>query len=376
MNEIDVEMMWLAIDEAYKGLGRTSPNPSVGAVIVTEDQIVKAHHRKAGTDHAEIAALKQLNMTCPGATLYVTLEPCNHRGKTPACCDSILKAGIKRVVIGTIDENPIVCGDGVRRLESEGVEVVMGVLRGPCRQLNEAFFTHIKTGLPFVTVKCATSLDGKLGYRGRRVQITGEDSMVHSHQLRNHTDAILVGISTVLSDDPMLTTRYLDEHNIHHPTRIILDSFLRIPHEAKVLQDKSAKTIIVSTTQAPSERETMLKELGVTVIRVPATLTGNISLRALLAKLGQMDIVSLLVEGGAKVISSFFRDHLVDKQLVYIAPLLLGGRDNISLFTGSSWLDTDQIKLLDPQTSKLGEDILVEGYIDKGFKAPSPKPIS
>ncbi|MDD2466903.1 MAG: bifunctional diaminohydroxyphosphoribosylaminopyrimidine deaminase/5-amino-6-(5-phosphoribosylamino)uracil reductase RibD [Desulfobulbus sp.] len=321
------QYMRLALNEAEKGLGRTTPNPAVGAVIVNSGQVVgRGYHKKAGTAHAEVNAIHAAGEAAGGGTLYVTLEPCNHTGRTPPCTQAILKAGLTRVVIGTMDPNPTVVGGGADFLREQGVEVVCGVLEEQCRDLINPFVKHSSTGLPWVIIKAGLSLDGKIAFcQGKGGAITGSDSSHSVHQLRDQVDAILVGVGTALIDDPSLTTRLEGKDDTRDPLRIVLDSQLRLPPRAQMLtQHSSAQTWIFCADDADVERERALLQSGAVVHRLPPAADGRPDLKQLLAFLGAQQLNSLLVEGGAAIHGAFWWQKLVDELRLYYAPYFIG----------------------------------------------------
>ncbi len=359
----DTRFMRLALREARKGLGRTSPNPCVGAVIVQEGTVVsRGYHKKAGTPHAEVHALRKAGARAIGATLYVTLEPCNHTGRTPPCSHAVAAAGIKRVVVGMEDPNPLVSGSGNAYLKNQGVEVISGILEKECRDLNLPFIKHISTGKPFVVMKAGMSLDGKLSYQeGQPGKMTGENSLRRLHGLRNHLDAILIGRGTVVADNPSLTTRLIKKGR--DPLRVILDSSLRLSTRSRVLHlDSSAPTLIFCSQSAASQkRKTLEKMEGILLQTVGHGESGGLDLDAVLTHLGKMGICSLLVEGGATVHSSFLRQGLVDRVMLFVAPLFAGSAGT-SLLSDFFVKDRGQAPMLNNVVYKrCGEDLLVQG---------------
>jgi diaminohydroxyphosphoribosylaminopyrimidine deaminase/5-amino-6-(5-phosphoribosylamino)uracil reductase len=358
----DETFMRQALALARRGLGKTSPNPMVGAVIVKGGRVIaKGYHHAFGKDHAEVDALKRAKEEVAGATLYVTLEPCRHYGKTPPCTDAIIKHNIGKVVIGMLDPDPKMRGKSVKLLNERGIANAVGVLEDECRVLNEKYIKHRTTGLPYVTLKWAQTLDGKIATStGSSRWIASPPSLKLAHKLRAAHDAILAGINNILVDNPELTTRLVKGKS---PTRIILDSKLRIPLNAKVLtnQDK-AKTIVAATPSANKERLSALKKMGIEVLTIPADANGKVDLKKLVKTLGERDISSLLVEGGGEVYTSFLRAGLVDKVVAIIAPKILGkGTDTIR-----DLAITDINKALKLKFTKVyrsGEDIVVEAGI-------------
>ncbi len=363
LRDDDKRWMMRALRLAEKGRGRTSPNPMVGAVLVKDGEVVgEGYHARAGEDHAEIIALKRAGEEARGATLYINLEPCPHFGKTPPCAPAVIQAGVRRVVVGMEDPNPLVAGRGLEMLRSASLEVEVGVLQEDCQRLNEAFSKYIRTKQPFVILKIASTLDGKLATReGESKWITGERSRRFVQELRDSNDAILVGIGTVLKDDPLLTARIKGGRD---PLRIILDSRLRIPDRAKVIEQAPEKTILATTELAPRERIEELEKRGVGVWVLNSS-EGKVDLKSLLVRAGEMEQMSLLVEGGSEVNGSFLREGLFDKILIFYAPKLLGGQA-LEMFGGRGFGKIEQAFPLSPiKVKRMGEDILIEGYPKK-----------
>jgi diaminohydroxyphosphoribosylaminopyrimidine deaminase/5-amino-6-(5-phosphoribosylamino)uracil reductase len=320
----DEQYMRLALKLARKGLGKTSPNPMVGAVIVRDGRILaQGYHHAFGLDHAEVDALKKARESVAGATLYVTLEPCRHYGKTPPCTDAIIESKIDRVVIGMLDPDPRMKGESVKLLNQKGIKTTVGVLEADCLTLNEKYIKHRTTRTPFVTLKWAQTLDGRIATaQGSSRWISSPESLKLAHRLRAANDAILVGVSTVIKDNPELTTRLVKGRN---PLRVILDSALGILLDAKILknQDK-AKSLVVSTPLADKQKFAALQKMGIEVLITPPDKQGRVDIEKLLKILGERDITSLLVEGGGEVITSFLRLGLADKVVAIIAPKILG----------------------------------------------------
>jgi diaminohydroxyphosphoribosylaminopyrimidine deaminase/5-amino-6-(5-phosphoribosylamino)uracil reductase len=336
----------------------------VGAVVVKDGQVIaRGFHRKAGAPHAEIDALNKIEGFAEGGTIYITLEPCNHYGRTPPCTEAILKSGIKRVVVGMKDPNPDVEGGGCAFLSRMGLAVETGILEEKCRRLNEAFIKYIELRVPFVIVKSAVTMDGWIATKkGHSKWITNEKSRHFVHRLRNSVDAILVGVGTVIADDPSLTTR-LKRGRGKDPIRIILDTHLRTPVESKILAlDSEADTIIVTGPEVPELKREKFREMGVKTVICPKK-TGKIDLRALMGILGGMSITSLLVEGGSRVVGSLVRRRLVDKFYIFKAPKILGGSDGISMASGEGPDKMDKSVIIeDLEIRRFGDDILVVGY--------------
>ncbi|SHK18185.1 diaminohydroxyphosphoribosylaminopyrimidine deaminase [Thermocrinis minervae] len=314
--------MSLALDLAREYKGLTHPNPTVGCVIVKDGVVVgKGAHEKAGLPHAEVIALKEAGHRARGATLYVTLEPCSHWGRTPPCVDAIIQAGIKRVVIATLDPNPLVCGQGVSKLRQAGIQVDVGVLEEEARELNEDFFLYITEKRPYVTLKLAQSIDGKIATKtGDSKWISGQKSREFAHRLRHEATAVLVGIGTVLKDDPLLTVRHIPAKK--QPLRIVLDPDLEIPMGSKLVVEKSAKTLVV-TSSDNTEKIKLLEDMGVEVLRFPSE-GGRFNLRDLLKEFHRREIMHILVEGGSQTATEFIKAGLVDRLCVFIGPMVIG----------------------------------------------------
>ncbi|MEG6615254.1 bifunctional diaminohydroxyphosphoribosylaminopyrimidine deaminase/5-amino-6-(5-phosphoribosylamino)uracil reductase RibD [Peptococcaceae bacterium 1198_IL3148] len=359
--------MQKALELAAKAEGYTSPNPLVGAVVVKDGRIVgQGYHQKAGTPHAEVHALKDAGSLALGATIYVTLEPCCHYGRTPPCTEAIKAAGIKRVVAAMTDPNPLVAGQGLNSLKTAGIEVSSGILAEEAAQLNEVFIKYITKKLPFVALKAAVSLDGKIAtVIGESQWITGTESRLYTHSLRHKYDGILVGINTVLADNPSLTTR-LPAGQGKDPVRIILDSKCRTPLDAKIInQASAAQTIIATTSGADVDKIKALEAQGAEVIICGDADT--VDLHQLLQQLAARKITSLLVEGGAGVHGSFLTSGLVDKVYWFIAPMLIGGDAAPGAVGGSGIRHLEDAVKLDRTTIRhFGKDICVEGYVAQG----------
>jgi diaminohydroxyphosphoribosylaminopyrimidine deaminase/5-amino-6-(5-phosphoribosylamino)uracil reductase len=316
--------MRLALRLGRRGLGRTSPNPPVGAVVVAGNTVVgRGYHHRAGLPHGEAEALRGAGKKARGATLYVTLEPCAHHGRTPPCTDAVIAAGVRRVVVGTRDPNPAVPGNGVARLRAAGIDVTTGVEQAACDELIAAFRKHVTTGMPLVTLKLAASLDGRIATAtGESRWITGEASRRYVHRLRAEHDAILVGAETVLHDDPELTCRLRGGRN---PLRVILDGRLRLPLTAKVLANTQvAPTLVVAGQQASAAKTRQIEARGATVVRLPAR-AGQISMARPIRALGRRGVMSVLIEGGATVAAAALAARVVDRVLIFYAPKLIGG---------------------------------------------------
>ncbi|MEK4486226.1 bifunctional diaminohydroxyphosphoribosylaminopyrimidine deaminase/5-amino-6-(5-phosphoribosylamino)uracil reductase RibD [Psychrobacillus sp. FSL H8-0484] len=363
----DQDYMRLALDLAESAKGKTNPNPIVGAVLVKDGVIVGTGlHRKAGEPHAEVHAFNMAGEHAKGATLYVTLEPCSHFGKTPPCANLVKESEVRRVVVAVQDPNPEVAGRGIKLLREAGIEVEVGVLEDEAKRLNERFIHNMITGRPFVISKFAMTLDGKLAaHTGHSKWITGEEARADVHMLRHQVDAILVGVGTVLADNPSLTTR-LPEGGGKNPIRIILDSELRTPLDANVMQTEVAETIIVTSLEADTEKVKLYKAKGVSIINVSREENG-LSLQEMLEKLYKRGITDVLVEGGGAVNASFLRANLIDKYFIYMAPKVLGGSNSVTPFTGKDVDTMDAAMLVSfSEIEKFGEDIRITAYPKHG----------
>ncbi len=362
----DIEFMRMALALAKRGLGRTSPNPLVGAVIVKDNKVVgKGFHRRAGEDHAEVVALNNAGAEAEGATMYVNLEPCNHYGSTPPCTLSIIKSGIKRVVIGMEDPNPLVSGRGIKRLKKAGIEVESGVLMERSLRLNEAYIKYIVTKRPFVILKVASTLDGAIAdSTGGSRWITGEASRRYVHRLRSIVDGVMVGAGTVLKDDPELTVRLIRGRN---PARIVVDSNLNIPMNSRIIKGAyKTRTIIATTYKASLKKVEAFRKMGIELIFLPYK--NGVDINALMDELGEMGITSLLIEGGTRLATSAIRYGIVDKLIIFYAPKIIGGLKDYPVFheLGISELK-DAIQVFDIGVRRSGDDFYMEGYF-KGFK--------
>jgi diaminohydroxyphosphoribosylaminopyrimidine deaminase/5-amino-6-(5-phosphoribosylamino)uracil reductase len=367
--EIDSRMMEEALDLARRAAGRTSPNPLVGAVVVAGGQVVgRGFHPKAGGPHAEVLALREAGERARGATMYVTLEPCDHARRTGPCTDALIRAGVRRVVAAMVDPDRQVNGRGIVRLRQAGIEVEVGVLEEQARRVNEFFTKHRRTGLPFVALKWAMSLDGKIAaQRGRATPITGEQARRYVHHLRNVYDAVLVGVGTVLADDPLLTCRLPADMlpAPRNPLRVIIDSRLRTPISARVVTGAAeTPTLIATTAAAPPDRVEAMRRAGVEVL-VQGHAEGLVDLRALMLELARRGVLSVLVEGGGTVNASALAAGIVDKVIAAVAPRLIGGIDAPSpvdaadpATAGTGW------ELRDVRTQRLGDDLVIEGYLE------------
>lgn len=360
----DTDYMRLALQFAERGRGWVAPNPMVGAVIVKAGRIIgQGWHEKYGQPHAERNALAACSEDPRGATLYVTLEPCCHHGKQPPCVDAILAAGIRRVVIGSPDPNPLVAGKGVAILRAQGVIVTESVLRAQCDRLNQVFFHYIQTKRPFVTLKYAMTLDGKIAaYTGVSRWITSPTARAHVHQQRHQHSAIMVGLGTVLMDDPLLTCR-LPDGGGKHPLRIICDSQLRTPLSAQVVQTARAVPTLLATCNADRQRQACYEQAGCRVLRIPER-DGHIALPQLMERLGAEGIDSILLEGGSTLHWAALESGIVQRVQAYIAPKLLGGQQAKGPIGGLGFPTPDEaIFLENSRITQLGQDFLIESEV-------------
>jgi diaminohydroxyphosphoribosylaminopyrimidine deaminase / 5-amino-6-(5-phosphoribosylamino)uracil reductase len=361
----DTAYMKLALRLAARGAGWVSPNPMVGAVVVKNSQIVgQGYHRRAGLPHAEVEALQAAGVSARDADLYVTLEPCNHQGRTPPCTEAILAAGVRRVIIATSDPNRRVTGGGAAFLRAKGVEVIIGVLEAEALQLNEAWFHWMETGRPWVIAKAACSLDGRIATAtGESQWLTGEAARSYGHRLRHRHDAILVGIGTALADNPQLTVR-LPGRRGQDPIRIVLDSRLRLPLNSRLVRhDSAAPTWVATTGLALPETIQALQGVGVEVMVLPVE-SGRVSLPALLQALGERQVQSLLVEGGAETLGTFFDQSLVNQFHFFYAPKILGGAKAPAAIGGQGVTHLGEAHIAKQLSiRRLGVDLLVSGYL-------------
>ncbi|MGB4703729.1 MAG: bifunctional diaminohydroxyphosphoribosylaminopyrimidine deaminase/5-amino-6-(5-phosphoribosylamino)uracil reductase RibD [Candidatus Saccharicenans sp.] len=360
----DLEFMEMAYSLAEQARGRTSPNPCIGAVLVKAGRIVGwGYHREAGQPHAEIIALEKAGAQSRGATLYLTLEPCVHWGRTPPCIDRLLASGVRRVVISSYDPNPLVFRKGAARLRETGIQVEVGLLDHLNRKLNEFYFKYITCRIPFVTLKAALSLDGKIAAStGDSRWISSEESRFFGQNLRAEHDGILVGINTVLQDDPELSLR-LPETAGKKWRRVVLDAFLRIPLEARLLKSRELGQVIIFTgPEIPEEKARRLRDLGAEITQVPAS-DGRLEIKSILEELGRREMSSILVEGGARVLTSFLEQRLADRIYLFIAPKLIGGEKSPTFFEGEGVARiAAALQLKRHRHFSLGKDIIVEGY--------------
>jgi diaminohydroxyphosphoribosylaminopyrimidine deaminase/5-amino-6-(5-phosphoribosylamino)uracil reductase len=366
--------MKMALHLADQGRGLTSPNPMVGAVVVKDNAVIgKGYHRKAGTPHAEIHALNEAGMGAHGSTLYVTLEPCSHRGRTLPCADFIIRSRVTRVVCAMQDPNLQVNGSGIRKLREAGIQVDVGILENEARELNRFFIKYITAKVPFVILKAAVTLDGRIATQtGDSKWITGKAARERGHQLRNVVDAILVGVNTVLADDPSLTTR-LPGGGGRDPARIILDTHLRTPLDARIIRnDSPARTFIFSGPDVQPERIRAYQERNVTVL-VARKEASRIKFKQVLEDLGRMEITSLLIEGGAQVHASALREGVVDRVLFFVAPKIIGGGGSKECIANLRVRRiSDAVHLQSIYTEQIGDDVMIQGDVIKPDGLSSP----
>jgi len=359
---LEARLMGLALRAGMRG--RPSPNPHVGAVIARGSRVIAVgHHRRAGEAHAEVVAIERAGRATRGATMYVTFEPCNHFGRTAPCTDAIIEAGIGRVVVGCRDPAPHVRG-AIRKLRRAGIDVAVGVRKSEAESLIADFAKHITTGIPHVTLKAAVTLDGRMATRtGDSRWITGEPARTHAHRLRDRADAVLVGVGTVLADDPELTVRHVRGRD---PLRAVLDSTLRIPVGSRLLRgDSPAPTLVFHAPGAPEARRRRLREAGAELVEVPGA-RGRLDLRAVLRELGRRDVVRLLVEGGSTVHGAFLEAGLADRAAVFVAPIIVGDAAALPLAPGGAVARLADAYALDElSVRRLGRDVLFEGALRK-----------
>jgi diaminohydroxyphosphoribosylaminopyrimidine deaminase/5-amino-6-(5-phosphoribosylamino)uracil reductase len=359
---LNQKFMKRAIELAKKGAGWTNPNPLVGAVIVKDGEIIgEGWHEKIGGLHAERNALKNCQKSPKGAEIYVTLEPCCHYGKTPPCTEALIENGIGKVYVGNLDPNPKVAGKGIQILRDHGIEVVTGVMEEECSKLNDIFFHYIKEEIPYVALKYAMTMDGKIATSAGESQwITGETAREHVHQLRHRYAAIMVGIGTVLADDPMLNARV---ENGHDPVRVICDSNLRIPTECQIVKTAGKIPTIIATLSEDAKKTEQLEKAGCLVWK-PKEAGGHIDLRNLFEMLHREEIDSVLVEGGGILNEAVIKSGCVSKAYVYIAPKIFGGSKAKTPVEGDGISKIkDALYLKDLTCRMLGDDILLEGKV-------------
>ncbi|GMT45583.1 MAG: riboflavin biosynthesis protein RibD [bacterium] len=349
---------------AKKGRGFTAPNPMVGATIVKDGKIIgEGWHELFGGPHAEINAMRKAVEPVRDATLYVSLEPCSYYGKTPACSPEIIKQGFKKVVVAILDPNPLVAGRGVELLRHAGIEVKTGLLEAEARQLNERFFKFIQTQIPFVAVKTAASLDGKIATStGDSKWITNELSRRFVHQLRNDYMAVMVGVNTVLKDNPLLTSR-IRSKKTKQPIRIIVDSQLKTPENAPVLDTRVAPAWMAVTARSDKQKRAFLQQKGIEIILCPEK-DGHVDMAFLMAEIGKKGIDSVLVEGGGTLNFSLFQQQQADKVYAFIAPKIIGGKEAITPVEGAGFKEIAQVpELKQVNCRRFGNDVLIEAYL-------------
>lgn len=353
----DTKYMQRALTLAKKGIGTTSPNPVVGCVIVKDGTIIgEGWHKRAGGHHAEVHALEMAGAGARGADVYVTLEPCSHTGRTPPCSDALIRTGVKRVVVGMNDPNPQVNGSGLKALQQAGIETVCGVLEKECRAVNRPFIKFITTGQPYVTYKCAMTLDGKIAsVTGESCWISCEASRTVVHRMRSQSDAIMVGVDTIISDNPQLTVRHVKGHD---PLRVIVDSHLRTPESVSVLSGALAQGTLIATTETNPRVHLRYLHTGASVL-VCRSLNGMVDLHDLWNKLGERGVQSLLLEGGSHLAGEALKRGLIDQCIFFYAPKVVGS-DGFSPFAITGTTDMSQsIKFHDLSMRHIGTDIMV-----------------
>ncbi len=358
--------MQRALNLARRALGRTAPNPAVGAVVVRDGRIIaEGYHPAAGEPHAEIFALRAAGEAATGADIYVTLEPCAHQGRTGPCADALIAAGIKRVFIGTIDPNPQVSGRGIERLQAAGIEVQSGVCEAECRELIAPFTWHIRHKTPYTLYKAAMTFDGQLATAsGDSRWVSSEQSRQRVHQLRNQVDAIMVGVETILADDPQLTTRL--PQGGRDPLRVVVDSRLRTPLDSRLVrQDSDAVTLIATTEQAPAVQRERLQRAGCELLILPYH-NGRVVLSDLWYELGRRNIQSLLLEGGRTLAAAALQGGLINRLQLYLAPKIVGGAGLSGLFAGQGCpLMQDALSLENLEVERVGEDLLLTAEVKR-----------
>lgn len=359
---MDEKYMLRAIELAKKGEGSVNPNPLVGAVIVKNNKIIaEGYHKRYGDNHAEVNAFENAKEDVKGATLYVTLEPCSHYGKTPPCAKRVIEEGISKVVIGSNDPNPLVSGRGIAMMRQAGIEVVTEFLKEKCDAINEVFMKYIVYKTPYVLMKCAMSLDGKIAtVAGDSKYISCEESRIDVHKLRNKYKGIMVGLNTVINDNPRLTCRLEGGRN---PIPIVVDSKLRTPIDSYIVKNAKKLNTIIATISNDSVRKNEFINKGVKVIQVNSK-DNRVDLNKLMKKLGELKIDGILLEGGAELNYSALESNIVDKVYMYIAPMILGGKEAKTSVTGAGVISLNQAyKLKDTNIRKVGCDFVIEGKI-------------
>lgn len=364
----DEYYMKIALRLAKKGEGLVSPNPMVGALIVKGERIIgKGYHKKAGLPHAEIVAIRSAKEDLKGSILYVNLEPCVHYGRTPPCVPEIIKAGVSKVVIAMQDPNPEVNGKGIEMLKEAGISLKVGVLEDEAKKLNEVFVVNMEKKRPFFIMKSASSFDGKIATRTCDSKwISNEESRKYVNRIRERVDGIMVGINTVIVDNPTLTPRVERPKRI--PARIILDTKLRIPISSNIVRSANRFKTIVFTSEYRQEKEAKLTSMGVEVVKVQKDESGRVSLKDVAQELFKREIMSVLVEGGGEINSSLLRDGLVDKFILFYSPIFIGGRNAMSMIGGKGvefLKDAYRVKV--ERVKQLNGDICIEGYVYRNY---------
>ncbi|HLC50616.1 MAG TPA: bifunctional diaminohydroxyphosphoribosylaminopyrimidine deaminase/5-amino-6-(5-phosphoribosylamino)uracil reductase RibD [Candidatus Nanoarchaeia archaeon] len=349
--------MELALKLAEKGRGTTSPNPMVGCIIVKRGRIVgKGFHKKAGCEHAEVLAIESAGKKTANSTMYVTLEPCSHWGKTPPCTEKIVEAGVREVIIGMKDPNPLV--EGFRELKFRGLKTKIGILEDEAKKLNEAYIKYMKTKKPFVILKVAMSLDGKIATsKGDSKYITSKEARTYVHEIRSSVDAVMVGLNTVLRDNPELTVRHVEGKD---PLKIVVDSQLKIPKNCNLMKEPS-KLIIATTNKASKKDIVKLEQKGIRII-ITKSQKGMVDLNDLMKQLGKHEIMSIMMEGGSQLNSSAIKDGVVDKVIIFTAPKIIGNGVGAIGNLGVTKINK-AIPLKGHSFRKIGKDLLIEGYL-------------
>jgi len=357
MNGIDRKYMKRALTLARKGIGMTSPNPAVGCIIVKNGLIAgEGWHKKAGGPHAEVHALEMAGNAARDADVYVTLEPCCHTGKTPPCSEALINAGVRRVVAGMRDPNPDVNGGGLAALESAGIETFCGMLEEQCRDINLPFIKYVTTGIPFVTYKCAMTLDGNIAtITGESRWISGEKSRKYVHLMRSHMDAVMVGVDTIIADNPQLTVRHVRGKD---PLRVIVDTRLRTPKSVTILNGELSDRTIIATTESDTEVHRPYLKQGVTIV-VCEEYDGRVSMKDLLQKLGMMGVQSVLLEGGSRLAGNMLQQGLIDELVFFVAPKIIGSNGFAPFNLQGITSMAHAIKLDFTDIRRIGQDIIV-----------------
>ncbi len=356
-----------ALELAVRGMGHTRPNPMVGAVLVKEGRVIgEGWHKEYGGPHAEVNCFASCTEDPSGATLYVSLEPCSHYGKTPPCADLVVSKGVERVVCAMVDPNPLVAGKGIRKLKEAGIFVTVGILEDEAKKLNEAFIKYVTEHKPFVLYKAAMSLDGKTAcHTGDSQWISCEDSREEVHVLRGCYGGIMVGAGTIKADDPLLTAR---TEGMIDPVRIVVDGKLSVPLTAKIFHEPG-RNIILTTSAADEEKKRALEAMGVDMIIADSDEEGKVDLPSAMTGLALRGIDSILLEGGATLAAEALDAGIVDKVRLYLAPMIIGGKDAPGLIGGTGAAKiSDTISLRNIETSKSGQDLIIEAYVEKRVK--------